>query len=60
MARFESSLEDIVLRAFARGGKVEGTWRIEPPVSDAPNWLVTVTKVDPAEEPGYEPSLIDE
>lgn len=60
MARFEAALEDIVLEAFARGGKIEGTWRIEPPVTDAPNWLVTVTKVDPTGEARYEPSLIDE
>lgn len=60
MAWFESALEDIVLTAFARGGRIEGTWRIEPPLTDAPNWLVTVTKVDSAGEPGYEPTLIDE
>jgi len=57
---FESSLTDIVLEAFARGAKIEGDWRIDPGVSEAPSWLVTVSKLEPNGEGGYDCSMIDE
>lgn len=45
---FEAELEALVLRAFARGVAVEGAWDVTLPVEDAPNWRISVRKVDAA------------
>lgn len=60
MVAFESSLADVVLGAFARGARIEGDWRIEPGVRGAPGWLVTVSKIEPSGESGYDCSMLDE
>lgn len=59
-AAFEASLADVVLRAFARGVDVERTWRIDPPVADAPGWQIAITRVASEKENGYDPSLIED
>lgn len=58
MVEFEFALSDILLTAFAAGARIEREWRISLPVAEAPDWIVTVTRVDP--EGGYEPTLIEE
>lgn len=60
MGEFVASLEDAVLKAFARGVDVERSWLIESPLADAPGWLVEVTKVEANRESDYEASLIDD
>lgn len=59
-AEFETTLVDVVLWAFARGVDVEGTWRIESPVADAPGWEIAITRVATEKETGYDPSLIQD
>ena len=59
---FEHQLTDLILSAFARGARIEQTWEITVPVSDAPNWTVTIEKSydDDQAETGYEPTLLTE
>lgn len=59
MAAFEHELRELILSAYGRGTTVEDTWEITSPVSDAPNWRVTIEKVPPAEQT-YDPSLLEE
>lgn len=58
MVEFEAALADILLSAFAAGATVEREWRVSLPVAEAPDWIVTVKRVDP--EGGYEPTLFEE
>ncbi|RKD87983.1 hypothetical protein ATJ93_4469 [Halopiger aswanensis] len=57
---FERDLEELIITAFSRGATVEGNWEIQIPVTDAPNWSVTITKHSLDEQSGYEPNLLDE
>lgn len=43
-ARFERELEELVVGSFARGARVEGTWEITSPLSDTPDWTITIEK----------------
>ncbi|WP_226483168.1 hypothetical protein [Natrinema amylolyticum] len=58
-AAFEHDLQDLILTAFGRGADIEDTWNIASPVSDAPNWWVTIEK-RPLEERTYEPTFLEE
>ncbi|MFC7212540.1 hypothetical protein ACFQO4_00360 [Saliphagus sp. GCM10025334] len=58
-AAFEHELKDLIISAYGRGAAVEHTWEFPGPVSDAPNWRVTIEKVPPAERT-YDPSLLEE
>lgn len=57
---FQTALEDLVLRAFARGVTVDRSWRIDAPVADAPSWLIEISQTETDKENGYDPSLIDD
>lgn len=59
MAAFEHELRELILSAYSRGTTIEDAWEINSPVSDAPNWRVTIEKVPPAERT-YDPSLLEE
>lgn len=39
---FERDLEALVLEAFAKGARVDGTWKIEPEPSTVPNWTIEI------------------
>ncbi|WP_436348702.1 hypothetical protein [Natronorubrum sp. FCH18a] len=56
---FEHELRELILSAYSRGTAIEDTWEINSPVSDAPNWRVTIEKVPPGERT-YDPSLLEE
>lgn len=57
---FQAALEDLVLKAFARGVDVERSWRIDAPVADAPSWLIEISQTETDKENGYDPTLIDD
>lgn len=57
---FEQALERLVLESFTDGVKVEGTWDITVPVTDAPNWTVTIEKTYSEGDAPYQPSLLEE
>lgn len=56
---FEHALREVILSAYSAGATVETTLEIDAPVSDAPNWRVTIEKEPPAER-SYDPSLLEE
>lgn len=56
---FDDELEELILSAYSGGATVEKTVEIDAPVSDAPNWRVTIEKVPPADR-SYDPSLLEE
>ncbi|WP_263017709.1 hypothetical protein [Natronobiforma cellulositropha] len=41
---FERDLEALVLEAFARGARVEGTWEICPSPSTVPDWTIQIRR----------------
>ncbi|MCU4742958.1 hypothetical protein OB955_18495 [Halobacteria archaeon AArc-m2/3/4] len=41
-ATFERELETLVLEAFAKGARVDGTWEIESEPSTVPNWTIEI------------------
>ncbi|MEY7850874.1 hypothetical protein AB7C87_16935 [Natrarchaeobius sp. A-rgal3] len=57
---FEAELEQLVTTAFARGASIEAAWLIETPVSDAPDWVVTVEKRPSQGNSGFEPRFLEE
>jgi hypothetical protein len=57
---FEQSLEQFLLNAYTNGHEVEGEWQITVPISDAPDWLVTITKTYSEEASSYQPTLLEE
>ncbi|MWV39511.1 hypothetical protein [Natrialba sp. INN-245] len=57
---FETELEQLVTTAFARGASIEATWEIATPVSDAPDWLVTVEKRPTKTNGEFEPQFLEE
>ncbi|MCU4744709.1 hypothetical protein OB955_19705 [Halobacteria archaeon AArc-m2/3/4] len=56
---FENDLGELILAAYGRGAAIEDTWKIDGPVSDAPNWRVTIEKVPP-EDLTYDPTILEE
>ncbi|WP_226008059.1 hypothetical protein [Natrinema salinisoli] len=58
-ATFEHELKELIISAYGRGVTIEDMWEFPGPVSDAPNWRVTIEKVPPAERT-YDPSLLEE
>lgn len=56
---FEHALREVILSAYSAGATVETTLEIDAPVSDAPNWRVTIEKEPPAER-SYDPALLEE
>ncbi len=59
IAAFERDLHALVMDAFGRGVSVEGTWELAVPVSDAPDWTVTIERTDPITL-AYEPEFLEE
>lgn len=59
-ATFERELETLLVDAFARGAAVENTWDVTVPVSDAPDWSVTIEKRKSDDRPSYDPTCLDE
>lgn len=57
---FERALERVVLESFTKGVRVAGTWNITVPVTDAPDWTITIKKSYSREAPAYDPSLLEE
>lgn len=57
---FEQALEELVLESYMEGVPVEGIWDITIPVTDAPNWAVTIEKLYTEEPSPYQPSLLEE
>ncbi|ADD05968.1 uncharacterized protein Nmag_2407 [Natrialba magadii ATCC 43099] len=51
---FESELKTLVTTSFARGATIEATWVIKTPISDAPDWTVTVKRADTEPKPPYD------
>lgn len=41
---FERELEALVLEAFARGARVEGTWEIQPSPTMVPDWTIEIRR----------------
>ena len=56
---FEHDLESLLLAAFADGAAVEGSWKFELPVADAPDWTVEVRKRHCETETSDAPELLD-
>lgn len=47
-AEFEEEVYDAVLRAYAGGADVDGSFTVMPPVGTLPGWEVTISRVDGA------------
>ena len=45
---FERDLEALVLEAFARGARVEGTWEIQPSPTMVPDWTIEIQRHSPS------------
>ena len=59
-APFESALERVVLKAFADGVNIVGTWDVTSSSSFVPAWRVTIERIDDADLPEDDPSFLDE
>lgn len=57
---FEQELSELVTRAFARGAAIEDTWTITTPVSDVPDWSVTIEKQVSNGDRSFEPEFLEE
>lgn len=57
---FEQSLEQFLLEAYTYGHAIEGEWQVTVPISDAPDWTVTITRSYSEEESSYQPTFIKE
>lgn len=58
--QFEHDLRELIMTSFADGAQLEDTWTITVPVTDAPNWRVTIEKTYTDEDPAYEPRFLKE
>ena len=57
---FEQALERLVLGSFTDGVPLEGRWDITVPVTDAPNWTVTIERLYSEADSPHEPTLLEE
>lgn len=57
---FQRILEQFLLNAYTDGHTVEGEWNVTVPITDAPNWMVTVTKSYSEEDSSYQPAILEE
>lgn len=57
---FEQSLKQFLLDTYTNGHAIEGEWHVTVPLSDAPDWMVTITKSYSEENSSYQPSLLEE
>lgn len=60
IAAFKRDLERLVLDSYAKGIPVEGAWEITIPVTDAPDWTVTIEKTYSEEPSPYQPGILKE
>lgn len=56
---FNRELTDLIASAFARGAVVERTWDVTLPVTDVPNWTVTIRKTG-GDAPAADSDRLDE
>lgn len=54
---FERDLESLVLRSFAEGAAIEGSWNVELSVPGAPDWTVEIRRRGTDDGEAYEPEL---
>ncbi|WP_137288354.1 hypothetical protein [Natronorubrum halophilum] len=57
---FEHELEALIIDAFACGATVADTWEITTPVSDAPNWSVTIEAKRSNDDSTFDPTFLEE
>lgn len=57
---FEQSLKQFLLNTYTIGHAIEGEWHVTVPLSDAPDWMVTITKSYSDENSSYQPTLLEE
>jgi hypothetical protein len=57
---FEQSLEQFLLDAYTHGQDINGEWQVTVPISDVPDWTVTITKSYSEEDSSYQPTHLEE
>ena len=57
---FEQSLEQFLLDAYTHGHDINGEWQVTVPISDAPDWIVSITKSYSEEDSSYQPTFLEE
>lgn len=57
---FEHTLRQLLLDAYTDGHTVEGEWTITVPITDTPDWTVTITKSYSEEDSAYQPTILEE
>lgn len=57
---FEQTLRQLLLDAYTAGHTVEGEWTITVPITDTPDWTVTISKSYSGEDSSYQPTILEE
>ncbi len=57
---FEQSLKELLLNAYSQGHTIEGEWQFTVPLTDAPDWTVSITKSYSEEDSSYQPTILEE
>ena len=60
VSTFEQTLRQLLLDAYTAGHIVEGEWDITVPITDAPDWTVTIEKSYSEEDAPYQPTILEE